>query len=81
MKSAEIFALGLGLKDPWYIEEIKLEGQSEKKTLHIYLSHKTHSLFEYEGIDYTVYDRPGQWTAKVPSGKQGDWGLDTPPSQ
>jgi len=56
MKSAEIFALGLGLKDPWYIEEVKLEGKSEKKTLHIYLDHKAHSLFEYEGTKYPVYD-------------------------
>ena len=56
MKSAEIFALGLGLKDPWYIKEVKLEGKTEKKTLHIYLRHKAHSLFEYEGTKYSVCD-------------------------
>ena len=56
MESAKNFAEGLGIKKPWYISEVHLEGESEKKTLHIYLAHTAHALFNYEGKQYPVYD-------------------------
>jgi transposase len=62
MESSKIFAEGLGIKKPWYISEVKLEGEFVKKTLHIYLSHEKRSLFVYEGKQYPVYDhQPRKW--------------------
>ncbi len=56
MDAKEIFASGLGIVEPWYIERIELIGEELHKELHIYLDHKSRSRFSYEGKKYTVYD-------------------------
>ena len=56
MDAKEIFASGLGIVEPWYIERIELIGEELHKELHIYLDHKSRSRFSYEGKKYSVYD-------------------------
>jgi transposase len=56
MDAKEIFASGLGISDPWYIDRIELIGEELHKELHIYLEHEKHSRFSYEGKKYSVYD-------------------------
>ena len=56
MDDKEIFASGLGISNPWYIDRIELLGEGLKKELHIYIDHKKRSLFSYEGKKYGVYD-------------------------
>lgn len=50
-----IFAMGLGLEAPWFIDKVELIGL-EKKVLHIYIDHKKRTQFIYDGKKYTVYD-------------------------
>ena len=56
MDDKEIFASGLGISNPWYIDRIELLGEGLKKEFHIYIDHKKRSLFSYEGKKYAVYD-------------------------
>lgn len=56
MEDKEIFAMGLGVTEPWYIDRVDLMGSGSKKELHIYLTHDDHILFSYEGKKYPVYD-------------------------
>lgn len=56
MEDKEIFALGLGISKPWYIDRIELVGSGLKRELHIHLNHDRNSLFCYEGNKYPVYD-------------------------
>ncbi len=56
METKELFAEGLGLISPWYIERVELEGEGIKRDLHIYLGHDKGVRFTYEGEDYSVYD-------------------------
>jgi len=58
MQNKELFALGLGLKTPWRINSVKLEGaeEDERGVLHIYVDYPKGSRFEFEGESYSVYD-------------------------
>jgi transposase len=56
METKELFAKGIGLKSPWYIERVELEGGGMKQVLHIYLNHRRGVSFTYEGEDYPDYD-------------------------
>ena len=51
MESKELFALGLGISQPWYIEEVILIDKKGKKELHIYLEHTKDIKFRYEDQD------------------------------
>jgi transposase len=56
MDDKKIFALGLGIAKPWYIDRIELIGEDLEKELHIYLDHPKGARFEYDDKQYPVYD-------------------------
>jgi transposase len=56
MDDKEIFASGIGIAKPWFIDRIELKGESLEKELHIYLGHKKRTKFSYLGKNYSVYD-------------------------
>jgi len=58
MNSTEIFALALGLKDPWEIIDVELSiSQDSVKELHIHLGFKRGAKFEdEEGVSCAVHD-------------------------
>ena len=56
MESKEIFALGLGITNPWYIDKIALVGEGQHKELHIFLDHEKGALFVLDGKEFPVYD-------------------------
>lgn len=82
--SAEIFALALGLQEPWYIEKIDFDKRNGK--LDIYLNFKRgHKFLMGDGKSYTSHDTTERkWQhlnffqhecylhARVPRVKQGD---------
>lgn len=87
MKNKELFAIGLGLEDPWRIRTLELEGaeNNSKGVLHIYLDYEKGSKFKYGGESYSVYDHQERiWQhlnffdhkcylhARVPRVKTGD---------
>ena len=56
MEDKELFASGLGISAPWYIDRMELIGEGIKKELHIYLDHRKGVRFYFEGKKYSVYD-------------------------
>ncbi|MFT4569026.1 MAG: transposase [Saprospiraceae bacterium] len=56
MDDKEIFASGIGIKKPWFIDRIELIGEDLEKELHIYLGHSKRTRFSYLGKKYSVYD-------------------------
>jgi len=56
MESKEIFSLGLNLKEPWYIGDIRMELEGTEFALHIHIKHLSGIPLEYEGQLCPVYD-------------------------
>ena len=56
MDSKEMCRLGLNLPEPWYVEEVYMEQIDSELILHIDISHRKGSRFEYDGESYSVYD-------------------------
>jgi len=58
MQDKELFAMGLGLDQPWRIKSLELEGaeNNSKGILHIHIDYEKGSKFLYEGESYSVYD-------------------------
>lgn len=45
MRSEELFALGLGLVEPWEVREVKFENTGSEKELHIYIGFRRGARF------------------------------------
>jgi len=56
MQSKELVSLGLGLEDPWFVSDVKIEKDGSELVLHIEVDHKQGSSFAYEGDLCSVYD-------------------------
>ena len=56
MDEFTIFTAALNLNAPWFIEKVRLEKGERKEQIHITISHKKGSCFNYEGQEYPVYD-------------------------
>ena len=56
MHEFTIFTTELNLKRPWYIEEVTLKESEYGEDLHIKIGHEKGAKFDYEGIEYAVYD-------------------------
>lgn len=65
MKSKELFAMALGVQDPWFIKEIEFgkEGTEKEKELHIYFDFYKGTKFKStDGGAYSAYDtRSRRW--------------------
>ncbi len=56
MDEFTIFTAALNIRAPWYIERVTIIEGEDGEELHIAIGHKKGARFNYEGIDYPVYD-------------------------
>ena len=56
MNTQELFTMGLGIEEPWFIETIEFRGEKKMKELHIFLSHHQGVRFTVEEEELPVYD-------------------------
>jgi len=57
MNSSEIFTMGLGLEEPWYVSKVEfVDAEDSKKELHIWLSFKRGHRFRIGENEYPAYD-------------------------
>jgi len=56
MNSEQIFKIALGLNDPWYISEVKMEESDMGKELHLYISYKSGHFLDLSGKS-NVHDK------------------------